>query len=106
MSNISNNTTTSTSALNSRNSTPTVGWDPAIIGTIAPSGSVLSVGNSTGNSAWSTNISLKSDITDFCELVLSALGQDITFEDFEKMSKDQRKSLLRDIKINRVLKGE
>ncbi len=43
------------------------------------------------------------DMVDFCELVLAVLGHDITYQDFQKMSKVERNSLLRDIKIKRVL---
>lgn len=33
----------------------------------------------------------------------TVLGHDIKYQDFQKMSKEERKSLLRDIKIKRVL---
>lgn len=46
---------------------------------------------------------LYSDQMDFFELCLSALGYDIKFEDFKNLSKEQRKSLLRDIKLDRIL---
>lgn len=116
------------------NATPTVGWNtnfPKITGsssninltgsststtlnvigstTTVPSGSVLVANGSSGlswGSAINNTIELNSDLGDFCELVLMALGYDITFEDFKNMSKEERKSIIRDIKINRVLKGE
>lgn len=76
---------------------------------VASSGNIL-VSNGSGISNWAsgvnTTIELSSDVGDFCELVLMALGYDITFKDFQKMSKEERKSILRDIKINRVLKGD
>ncbi len=58
---------------------------------------VLSI--SSSGSIWTTN----NDITEFCELTLAAMGLDIKYQDFQKMSNDERKSLLRDIKIKRVL---
>lgn len=113
------------------NATPTVGWDPAnfpkvtgtssgsITGnsatiingslggctTTAVSGSYLASSGS-GYSNWSTDVSLDTNITDFMELTLMALGYDITFDEFKKMSKEEKKSIIRDIKINRVLKGD
>jgi hypothetical protein len=50
-----------------------------------------------------TTISIDSDITDFFELVLAALGYDITFEDFKKMSKQQKSQLIRDIKLKTII---
>lgn len=69
-----------------------------------PSGSVLI---SDGSGSWNTSvndiISSSSDMIDFFELVLVALGYDITYEDFSKMSSDEKKAIIRDIKIKRVL---
>ncbi len=56
---------------------------------------------SSGN--WDTTISINSDMTDFFELVLAALGYDITFKDFKDMSLEQRKQLIRDIKLKTIL---
>jgi hypothetical protein len=64
--------------------------------TMATTGTYL---NST---AWGP-VTLNKDLTDFCELVLSALGHDATYDDFCKMSSSERRALLRDIKIKRVL---
>lgn len=49
------------------------------------------------------NISMNSDLIQFQELILAALGVDVTYEQFCSMSISDRKSLIRDIKINRVL---
>lgn len=59
---------------------------------------ILTVSNN-GSVNWTTN----NDIAEFCELTLAAMGLDIKYQDFQKMSNDERKSLLRDIKIKRVL---
>ena len=48
---------------------------------------------------------LTEDEVQFLELVLVALGYDIKFEDFRNMSQEERKSLIRDIRINKVLDG-
>ena len=111
-----NNTSTSTTTMIGH-STPTVGWDPSSLPKISATASsgtlnVIGVSNTksnlvltssaTGTSAWST-IAVNNDMTEFCELVLAVLGHDIKYQDFQKMSKEERKSLLRDIKIKRVL---
>lgn len=57
--------------------------------------------SSSGN--WDTAISINSDMTDFFELVLAALGYDITYRDFKDMSTEQRKQLIRDIKLKTIL---
>lgn len=46
---------------------------------------------------------LYDDQIEFFELCLAALGYDIKFNDFKKLSKAKRKSLLRDIKLDRIL---
>ena len=43
------------------------------------------------------------DTAEFCELVLAALGHEVKYDEFKSMSKQDRKSLLRDIKISRIL---
>ena len=48
-------------------------------------------------------ISFNSDMTDFFELVLAALGYDITYDDFKDMSKEQRTQLIRDIKLKTII---
>jgi len=64
----------------------------------SPVGSVL-VSDGTGSATWSVN----NDMTQFLELVLAALGHDIKYDDFVKMDDNERKSILRDIKIKNVL---
>jgi hypothetical protein len=56
---------------------------------------------STGN--WETTLSIGGDLTDFFELVLAALGYDITYDDFKKMSKEQRNQIIRDIKLKTII---
>lgn len=57
----------------------------------------------SSSGSWDTSISLSSDMTDFFELVLAALGYDITYSDFKDMSVEQRKQLIRDIKLKTIL---
>jgi hypothetical protein len=69
--------------------------------TLVGNGSNLVYSSGSGN--WDTSISLGTDMTDFFELVLAALGYDITYSDFKSMSQDQRKQLIRDIKLKTIL---
>ncbi len=66
---------------------------------VIAAGSGISVCNSSG----SVNVSINNDLVQFQELILAALGIDVTYEQFCSMSNDERKSLIRDIKINRIL---
>lgn len=74
-----------------------------------PLGSVLTY-SQTGSLSWSISfndvIPVNNDLIEFTELLFAVLGYDITFEEFSKMTKEQRKSILRNIKINRVLKED
>jgi len=70
-----------------------------ILNNVIVTGSGIAIDNSSG----SINVSMNSDLIQFQELILAALGVDITYEQFCSMSNDERKSLIRDIKINRIL---
>ncbi len=61
---------------------------------------------SSGSGSWGSvnnTISFNSDMTDFFELVLAALGYDISYDDFKDMSKEERKQLIRDIKLKTII---
>jgi len=59
----------------------------------------------SGNLAYTsdTTLSIGEDLTDFFELVLAALGYDITYDDFRSMSKEQRNQIIRDIKLKTII---
>jgi hypothetical protein len=57
----------------------------------------------SSGSSWSDVSLSPNDLTDFFELVLAALGYDITFEDFKKMSLSERNQLIRDIKLKTII---
>jgi hypothetical protein len=56
---------------------------------------------SIGSSGYTIN--LNEQTTDFFELVLAALGYDITFESFTKLSKEERNQIIRDIKLKTII---
>jgi hypothetical protein len=58
---------------------------------------------SSGGGTWDNTISIDKDLTSFFEIVLVALGFDIKFEDFKKMSESERNQLIRDIKLKTIL---
>jgi hypothetical protein len=62
------------------------------------------VSDGSGVAPWNSVIELNSDVIEFMELVLVALGHDIKFDDFSKMTKEEKLAILRDIKIKSVLK--
>jgi hypothetical protein len=72
-----------------------------ISGTTLTSGSHLVY--SSGGGTWDNTISIDKDLTSFFEIVLVALGFDIKFEDFKKMSELERNQLIRDIKLKTIL---
>lgn len=43
------------------------------------------------------------DLTNFMELVLAALGYDITFQEFKSMTESQKNQLIRDIKLKTII---
>lgn len=47
--------------------------------------------------------SIDDNLIKFLELVLVALGQDITFEEFKNMSDSEKNQLIRDIKLKTIL---
>ena len=53
----------------------------------------------SGNNPWSNSNNIK----EFCEFVLIAIGCNLTYDQFCNMSSDERKSLLRDMKIKKIL---
>jgi len=74
-----------------------------IITTNTGPGHIL-VSDGSGVASWNSVVDLNTDMIEFFELILVLLGVDLTFEEFKNMSKDERLSLVRDLKINKILK--
>jgi hypothetical protein len=62
-----------------------------------------SIYTNTNLSSGSLGVSLNEELTDFFDLVLAALGHDITYDDFSKMTKSERNQIIRDIKLKNIL---
>ena len=58
--------------------------------------------DSSGSISWSKN----DKMVEFVEFALEIMGIDLKYSDFEKMSSADRKAMLRDLKIDSVLKGK
>lgn len=63
--------------------------------------STTSYNISNGSSGYTIN--LDEGTTDFFELVLAALGYDITYKSFTKLSKEERNQIIRDIKLKTII---
>jgi hypothetical protein len=59
--------------------------------------------NNISISSGGYQITLNEGTTDFFELVLAALGYDITYESFTKLSKEERNQIIRDIKLKTII---
>lgn len=46
---------------------------------------------------------IDASLIDYVDLLFNLIGVDITYDEFQKMSDSERKSFIRDIKINRVI---
>ena len=53
------------------------------------------VTDGTGTAQWNDMLSISADMIEFFELVLVALGHDITYDEFTKMSPEKRKSIIK-----------
>ena len=61
------------------------------------------VSDGSGVASWNSVIDLNSNMIEFFELVLVSLGINITYDEFSKMSKEEKNAIIRDIKIKRIL---
>ncbi len=64
-----------------------------------PVGSYL-VSDGTGNAIWSTGIDKK---IEFIEFALELIGVDLKYSDFENMSESDKITMIREIKINKII---
>lgn len=61
----------------------------------------VTVSNGTGIN-WEIDTRDKQTI-DFIEFVLKIIGVDLTFDDFKNLTEEEKQSLLRDIKIEKII---
>jgi hypothetical protein len=58
---------------------------------------------SIGYSSGSYVVDINRDLIEYIDFAFGVMGIDLTYEDFKKMSQDEKKSFLRDIKLNKIL---
>lgn len=73
--------------------------------TSTSTGTLIINGNSNITSGYSW-IDTNKDIKDFVEFVLEILGIDLKYEDFIKMSESDKKTFIRNWKLNQILKNK
>ena len=55
------------------------------------------------NSNITYDIGVDQNLINFIEFSFKVMGIDLTYEKFQQMSEDEKKALLRDIKINKII---
>jgi len=48
-------------------------------------------------------IDVRDELVEYIDFAFQVMGIDLNYQDFKKMSSDEKKALLRDIKINKIL---
>lgn len=48
-------------------------------------------------------VDINKDLIEYIDFAFQVMGIDLTYQDFKKMSSDEKKAFLRDIKINKIL---
>jgi hypothetical protein len=56
-----------------------------------------------GYSSGTYTIDLKEELVEYIDFAFQVIGIDLNYQDFKKMSADEKKAFLRDIKINKIL---
>jgi hypothetical protein len=76
----------------------------SLLGSTTSTGTLIINGNSNITSSYSW-IDTNKDIKDFVEFALDILGIDLKYEDFIKMSDSDKRSFIRNWKLNQILKN-
>ena len=66
-------------------------------------GQNISVGYDLISSSTTYVVDINKDLIEYIEFAFQVMGIDLSYEDFKKMSDDEKKAFLRDIKINKIL---
>lgn len=59
--------------------------------------------NTIGHLGTSYTIDIRGELVEYIDFAFQVMGIDLSYEDFKKMSSDEKKVFLRDIKINKIL---
>lgn len=73
---------------------------------VTTTGNIITSGSQNiaiGYSSGSYTVDLNEALVEYIDFAFQIMGIDLNYEDFKKMSESERKSFLRDIKINKIL---
>jgi len=73
---------------------------------VTTTGNIITSGSQNiaiGYSSGSYTVDLNKALVEYIDFAFQIMGIDLNYEDFKKMSESERKSFLRDIKINKIL---
>lgn len=85
------------------------GTSTIVPGSVITSGSQnISIGYSSGGYTVDLNngsytVDLNNALVEYIDFAFEVMGIDLNYEDFKRMSADEKKAFLRDIKINKIL---
>jgi len=68
--------------------------------TITPSGTLLTNSNSIG---WGDGTFMNSDIIEYIDIFYKFMGIDMDYERFSKMTKEEKKGFIRDLKLQKLI---
>jgi hypothetical protein len=78
-------------------------WN-GISNTYVSSNTIVGSSNTAiGYSTGTYTIDLKEELVEYIDFAFQVIGIDLNYQDFKKMSADEKKAFLRDIKINKIL---
>ena len=56
-----------------------------------------------GYSSGTYTVDVREELVEYIDFSFQVMGIDLNYQDFKKMSSDEKKAFLRDIKINKIL---
>jgi uncharacterized protein (UPF0332 family) len=70
---------------------------------IVSSNNIVSSNINTGSYQSSLTVDVDKDLIEFINFAFEILGVDISYQQFKEMTKEERKSILREVKLNKIL---
>lgn len=67
--------------------------------TIVAGSSNMTIGYNSGSYV----VDINKDLVEYIDFAFQLMGIDLTYQDFKRMSPDEKRAFLRDIKINKIL---
>ena len=67
--------------------------------TIVAGSSNMTIGYNSGSYV----VDINKDLVEYIDFDFQLMGIDLTYQDFKRMSPDEKRAFLRDIKINKIL---